>query len=490
MTEIQHISSSGRGARRVAHNAVWLFINSLVRYGLTFVLYVAAARLLGASEYGRLNFALSLAALLSLGADLGLSDLLIREVASARDRAGQMLWASLVIRGVASLITMLVLFAVLLSLSLPVSAWLLIIIAGAQMIIALPLDSLAIATLNGLEKMDRIMWLGGLNSLLGTGLGVLALVLGWGAEGLSACVTLVVILHLLAAVVILRRLGIVLAHPDKEIYRTLLKGGMPFFGLGIATTIYTQLPYLLLEWLRGDKELGTYTAAMRLGNFMSFLPAAITGAIYPAFSRLHAQGRGGQQEGLSFSLRALWAVAAPLSVVLIFMASPLISLILGKDYTASQEILPWVGVMVVFVFLNYPLFVYLNSIRQQNKNVWIRLFGIIIIAGAGFSAAYYWGAAGMAMAVAAGELVMLLGVGFMVQRCGMLPNLLGFLPALLAALAMAGIFWWLILPLGVIGALAIGVIVYLVIFVILGGISRSEFQLIRELLTRRKPAAE
>jgi O-antigen/teichoic acid export membrane protein len=249
------------------------------------------------------------------------------------------------------------LYIVALALGIPEAGLPLIILVGIQQIVALSLDSLAIAVLSGLEKMGVILLLGGANAFGGMALGVLALVLGFGPEGLSVATTIVITLHLLFTLIILSRFGVKIIRLEPGTYGYLIKGGMPFLSLGIATAVYSQLPPLILEQTRGNEELGHYAAAIKLGNFLNFLPAAVTGAIYPALSRLHAQGREGKLRGLEVSMRALWTAVIPLSLTLIFLAAPLISLILGKDYSSSQEVLPWVGIMVAFIFLNYPLFV-------------------------------------------------------------------------------------------------------------------------------------
>jgi O-antigen/teichoic acid export membrane protein len=300
-------------------------------------------------------------------------------------------------------------------------------------------------------------------------LGVLALVLGFGAEGLSITTTVVILLHLLFTIVVLRRFGVKITRLEPGTYGYLIRGGMPFLSLGIATAVYSQLPPLILEQTRGNAELGHYSAAVKLGNFLNFLPAAVTGAIYPALSRLHAQGREGKLRGLEVSMRMLWTAVIPLSLTLIFLAGPLISLILGKDYSSSQEVLPWVGVMIAFIFLNYPLFVYLNSIRAQTLNFWARLVGAIIVIGLTLALVTDWGAQGVAMAVGAGELVMLLIVGAIVIGKGQMPALWKLLPPLAGGVAM-GLVLWGMQTMNPILAFAAGLAAYLVAVLLSGGL--------------------
>jgi O-antigen/teichoic acid export membrane protein len=471
------------GVKRVAYNALWLFLNSLLRFGFTFVLYVVSARILGAAEYGRLNFALSLAALLSLGADLGQSDLLVREVASGIKHPSQLLGGSLVLRGTTSLFMMVVLYVVAIALGIPEAGLPLILIVGVQQIVALSLDSLAIAVLSGLEKMGTILLLGGANAFGGMALGVAALLLGFGAEGLSITTTVVILLHLLFTIVVLRRFGVKITRIEPGTYSYLIKGGMPFLSLGIATAVYSQLPPLILEQTRGNAELGHYSAAVKLGNFLNFLPAAVTGAIYPALSRLHAQGREGKLRGLEVSMRALWTAVIPLSLTLIFLAAPLISLILGKDYSSSQEVLPWVGIMIAFIFLNYPLFVYLNSIRAQTLNFWARLTGAIIVIGLTFVLVTDWGAQGVAIAVGAGELVMLLIVGAIVMAKGQMPALWKLLPPLAGGAAM-GLVLWAMQAMNPVLAFAAGLAAYLVVLLLTGGLRKDDKEMIHSILKR------
>ena len=89
-------------SRRVAANALWLFLAYAPPRLLTFGSTVVAARVLGAREFGAYATAAAFAVILSIVATLGMTPLLIRDIAKAPERAGSLLRAAHVVKLVMS----------------------------------------------------------------------------------------------------------------------------------------------------------------------------------------------------------------------------------------------------------------------------------------------------------------------------------------------------------------------------------------------------
>jgi O-antigen/teichoic acid export membrane protein len=83
--------------RRIAKNFMVLGIAEIISMVLSPVLIVLITRLIGDEGYGKLSFAMSLAAILTILTPLGLDSLMIRAVARNRETAAKYLGNILVI---------------------------------------------------------------------------------------------------------------------------------------------------------------------------------------------------------------------------------------------------------------------------------------------------------------------------------------------------------------------------------------------------------
>lgn len=70
----------------VFKNTFWLGLSSAISRLMTFFLFVYVARILGATQYGEFNFALSFVILFSIFSDLGLSKVIIRELSQDKEK--------------------------------------------------------------------------------------------------------------------------------------------------------------------------------------------------------------------------------------------------------------------------------------------------------------------------------------------------------------------------------------------------------------------
>src|SRR3990167_11194252 len=91
--------------RNISKNLLFLSSGELVSKILQFVLMVYPARLLDQASFGKFSFALSLSFIAIITADLGINQLLIREIARDKGNAGKYFINAFVVKLVFALIT-------------------------------------------------------------------------------------------------------------------------------------------------------------------------------------------------------------------------------------------------------------------------------------------------------------------------------------------------------------------------------------------------
>jgi len=92
-------------------------------------------------------------------------------------------------------------------------------------------------------------------------------------------------LHNLLMVLFSKKLVKVSFDVDLPLMKQLIKEAIPIAVASVFTVVYFRIDVLMLSFLRGDAEVGFYSAAYRLTDALVFLPAAFTTSTFPLMSK-------------------------------------------------------------------------------------------------------------------------------------------------------------------------------------------------------------
>ncbi len=279
-------SEGARALRRIFANAFSLFLAYTLPRLLTVGAVVVAARTLGAARFGEYGTAAAFAVLLSIVSTLGMSPLLVREM--ARDPAGSGGWlrGAHIVKTGSNILMLTLLFALGRGvLHYRGEVLLATLVLGCGYAVGAYAENLA-AWVQSIERMEIWMQASALYGLVTGGLGALLVVLTrsvvWFcvATLLGQCVAL---LWLAARAPHGLRLG---ARPAR--IRPLLRALVPFALAFIALTAHSKLEVLLLGHWRASSDVGVYTAAHKFIDVIQALAVAGAAAVYPRLARANA----------------------------------------------------------------------------------------------------------------------------------------------------------------------------------------------------------
>ncbi len=301
------------------------------------------ARLLGSGGYGAYAFAVAWATLIGVPALLGMDRLVVRSVAAyaARDEWG-------LARGMVRRANEWVLVAaVLLASGGALVGWFVLqgvvrttFLTGMLLVPILALGKVRMATLQGLHRVV----IGQMPELLLVHLvllallavaqlaGVLSAPLAMQAHVVAACVALV------AGMVLLTRYRPSVLRTATPAYenRPWLRAAVPLTLLSGIMIINGRTDVVMVGWLAGISEAGTYDVASKLSDTVAFLLTALNQAAAPAFARLHALGQREELQNLVVrKSRLILAGTLPFAVGLLVFAQPVLS-IFGPDYSGGR----------------------------------------------------------------------------------------------------------------------------------------------------------
>lgn len=202
---------------------------------------------------------------------------------------------------------------------------------------------------NGLRQYRLQSGLLAVSYLLRAGLAILLVIVGFGVMGaISGLVAATVLASLLAFFSLKRSEATsVSSYPAAA----LISFSVPLILAALAQALLTDMDLMFVKRLvTGESSAGYYTSAKALAQVTPFAFYALSGALYPAVSSVHAAGDGaGIKRYIEQANRLLLVIILPLSLLVSLNSREVIALVYGAQYVAAASALRWL--MFSFSFL-------------------------------------------------------------------------------------------------------------------------------------------
>jgi len=358
-------------------NTFWLGLAEGVTKILNLILFIYAARILGATEYGKLTFAFAFVGLFTVLTEMGVPNIMVREFAKEERREQD--------------------FPAIISLALLLNiGTLLLIILGSYFItpdsiVRKVIWILALYTsLNVLShffssffrarqqmqyesitKIFRVLILVilGLYILLNFP-SVESLSYGYLFASFVALVLIILIFYY--------KVGSLQIVWSKTIWKKFLSMSWPLALAGIFGTIYTQIDSVMMGHLGQITQTGWYNAAYRIIGATLIPLSLISTSFYPVLSKYFKESRRDFQKAWDYQAEILIFLSIPIIIGGFVLSSKIIYSVYGLDFFSSIlafQILIW---MVGAYYLSSPFQSVLVISDQQKKIFWIVFSGAIV----------------------------------------------------------------------------------------------------------------
>lgn len=396
----------------------WTLTTSKVLYRLVSIgVAMYLARVLGAGELGAYAAVMNVLTLYLAFADLGVTNLVIRDVSRDRTLAGSYLdnFFTLQLLVGTALVGLILITG---TLSGYERLWLVALAVGAAGPFFSGLSNAYEALMNGhelfypfavIEFACMLAFLAGNLSVVLAGGGLVALVAVTSAASL---------LRFVLGAAWARRFGLRVRRGfDRVAVRAMLVAGLPFLLINGAHFAIQRMDILFLSWTVADERTGMYAAASRLVFASLFLLSAVGAMLYPVFSRLLETDRARARDLYRRGTLYLAIVAGLMAQLAITLAPTIIHLLYGEEYHESARVL-----QLLALFL--PLFglgLLASNVLMVSGSVWNAVWASVtaLIAGVLMSLPFIhaWEIVGAAMAVLGAEAVAAVLYIVWAQRC-------------------------------------------------------------------------
>lgn len=334
-------------ARRLVEATVGSAGVRVIGMALTFLVGVQLARFLGPAGYGVYGTVMAMAALLAVPAQLGLPQLLTREISAytatgdVQRAKGALVWFTAVVCAASATVAAIGWLGLMLWPGGTDSAFSRAFLWGLAGIPVTALINLGISTLRGFQNVigaqvyDCLVRPGLFAAFL---MAAAALLSGIDVGSALALQTLAGLIALAAcAGHVYRRLprDVVEAAPIR-LGREWIRSAAPMTGTEILRVFDAHYAVLLLGLLASIGDVGVFRVALAAAGFVGLPSTIINLVVMPYVANLHAAGdRVRLQKVASGAALAMTTITAAVTLVLFMVGEPLLALVFGKSFAPA-----------------------------------------------------------------------------------------------------------------------------------------------------------
>jgi O-antigen/teichoic acid export membrane protein len=476
--------------KKITVDTIALFVGRVAGLLLSVARLNYLATYLGVANFGVLNFSVYFTSLFQFLFDLGLAQLLTRELARNPGRSNSLLGTALLLKLAVALVAgSLVAVAILVSQALlpgqfdAATNW-----AVGFTTVALAINGMSMLFLSAFQAHRKMILVSAASIVNDVILSAAIIVLLPQFPLLTTVLVLTIVaacVNLSFLVITYRRvIGRPSLHIDREAWRLLVREGTPIAFGSLGISVYTYMGPTVLQYTRGKVEVGIYGAGYKIISILTLLPTVLTQVLFPIFSDFAEHARHKLDKALNDSLRVTFLVSLPLAVGTIMVASKMIGFIYPPEYHDTTIVLQLVIAGNALGYLGWILYTFLIATGRQKYCMWNSLVvGIAVLSSNLFLVPRY-GFRVVAVIQMLTDIVLFTSMAVYVVGQGYpLRETRTAWKIVLASLTM-GVGLSLIPTVPLLPSIAAGIVVYAIMILLLRGFGDQEREVMRKLLQR------
>jgi PST family polysaccharide transporter len=353
----------------VASNAGWLVLERALRLGLGLLLGGWVARYLGPDQFGELAYVIAFCALFGAVANLGLDNIVVREIAEHPESAAGILGSVARMRLLAGIacwtLTMLTMAAIGASLQ----GLILTSLVAATMLVQ-PTDTLDL-WFQSQSQIRRTVLAKLCATLVSSALKIGLILLAAPLLYFGFVVLFEAIMIALALMLAYRRFAAPQAwHFDAALAARLLKESWPFALSAISVMVYMRIDQVMLKHMLGNEALGLYAAALPLSQAWNFIPMTLSMSLAPLVARKRSQDHAQYLRQLVLIFRLFFWLGLVVSVMTAVSSGMLMTLLYGEGYREGASLLRVHVFTNVFIYLGVAHSLWVVNERRSDVRLW------------------------------------------------------------------------------------------------------------------------
>lgn len=364
-----------QGFRRYFFNTSWMFAEQVLRIIAALFVGIYVARYLGPEQFGIYSYAAAFVALFGAVARLGLDGIVVRDLVNHPEERDIYLGTAFWLKLTGAMLTLgLLAIAVQFTGNDATTRLYIFIIASGLLFQSFDVVDFHFQSkvLSKYVAICRLVQLA-LSSVLKLYFIFIQADLFW-----FVLVSLIDQITLAVSLVFAywrQKIGSFLGHFNFGTANTMLRNSWPLILSGIAISLYMRIDQIMIKEMLGEREVGLYSAAVRLSEAWYFVPTIITASLFPAIVNARKNSQALYHQRLQRLCTLMTWLAIAVALPMTFMADWLIGLLFGHSYQEAGSVLAIHIWGAVFVFLGVASGVFFTAENYTKKSLYRTMLG-------------------------------------------------------------------------------------------------------------------
>ena len=464
----------------IAKNTSYLTFALVLQKIISLTYFTLLARNLGPENLGKYYFAISFTAIFAIIADIGLANVLTREVAKKKDEAKNILGSVIAIKIPLAILAIVAVFVMTKLRGYDPLITNLVYISLTCVI----LDSFTTtfwAVVRGFHNLFFESISSVLFQIIVITVGLSFLYTGTSLSLIMTALLTASVFHFIySSLITVYKIGIKIKPKyNATLIKNLIKITIPFALFAIFQRAYMYLDSVFLKEFAGDEYVGYYQISFKIIFALQFLPMAFVASLYPAMSRFWQENKPQLVISFEKALIYLMVISIPISAGVVALADKIILIFntANNDYTGAIIPMQIIILSIMFIFINFPIGSLLNACDKQNKNTANMIIATIISIAINLILIPRFQAIGASITVVITNLLMaILGIYWAKKTIDfdIKKILQSFTKILFSGILMGVLVFYLKIYLNILIIIPIGALVYFILLFIFRTIRKDE----------------
>ncbi|MFC2172447.1 flippase [Acidobacteriota bacterium] len=467
-----------KAPRRFAKNSLAGFVTYISNHLLSLLILSLLGRYLGPEGYGQYYYIYAFIMLITIGSDMGLRTIVIREIAKCKDNAGNIIGSALLLKLFLSLFTAVV-FLVFAGIAVDADlhrAFFFALLAG----ITMTNTDVFIWVCRGYEKMEYETLFVFFTRTIQLFLVLWGINQKYDVEYFFVALLMSNLLRIaLLCPFVLKKFSKPVFTANFQLWKTLLMQSAPLGFSAFLAITSRRVNIFILESLRPKDEVGCFAGSFAVTSALVFIPSVFMISAFPILSRMVKDSSESFESSLRMSFKYLFILSLPIVAVLFAFADRIISLIFGPAFSGSALVLQILCLSIPFRFFNVFCKYVLSSMNLQKIEFGGSAIGLSISCVVGYLVILRFGFLGAAVTLLFSEILMFLFKHVVLSRHVSTKNFIRVLLRPLLGLMIMSMVIYFFIDFSALLSLFLSLLVYPLSLYLLKSFTREEIDFFR-----------
>jgi len=471
--------------QRVAKNTGVIIAGDVIFRLISLVVTIYLARYLGTVGLGKYSFVFAYLAFFNIITDLGIQQILVREMARDPAIAPKLIGNAYIIRLILTVFAVVLSMVIITAMAYPADTTTYVYIAAFTLLFISFSDFYRTIFEANLRMEYNIIAKLSFKVLSAA----LILWIIFVLQGTLTQIMLALVFSEMVKTVINYSFSKKFVRPrfviDFGLWKYLFKECLPLAMTSVIWVIYYQIDTVMLSIMQGDVPVGLYSAAHKLCDPLLLIPSALMMSLFPIMSAYFKSSEDKLIKSYTLGFRYLLIVMLPIAIGITLLSDKIILLIYGTEFAYSVTVLQILVWSIVFGSINSVLLSLLISIDKQKLNTLSTGICAIVNVTLNFFLIPTLSYNGAAIATVATNVVLFAASFFFVSKhLQVLPVHKIAIKPIIGSLIMAAFVCYFV-DINMFLLISLAAVVYLAALLALKTFTKEDWDIVRKIIKRR-----